>query len=148
MSREIRYDCSGMNPKSMQSLRSIATLNLVCGPKICGLTCSVCSELDVGAVEVEVIEVGLCEAVCHGCEKDSTGWEVRRGGREEDRFEEVEEEEVREVVGAELCFKSVGGATFGAGHYSCVGDEDIECFGLGEKICGTCTHAVEGVQVE
>ena len=52
--------------------------------------------------------------------------ECQRAGLEQGTFQQLEQEEVREMVCAELSFETVFGAAFGRGHYAGVVDEDIE----------------------
>lgn len=70
--------------------------------------------------------------------------EGRRGGGEEGGFEQVEEQEVCEVVGAELGFEAVGIAGEGGDcHDAGVADEDIEAaaFVALEELFCACAHA-------
>ena len=54
-----------------------------------------------------------------GGESDDAGGEGGGGGGEEEGFEELEEEEVGEVVGAELGFEAVGCGALGGCHDAC-----------------------------
>jgi hypothetical protein len=72
----------------------------------------------VGLGEIEILRPGWRDAVAEGGDCDYAG---RRGGScggEEEREEGVEEEEVGEVVCAELEFEAVGCFAVGGGHYA------------------------------
>lgn len=70
----------------------------------------------VGFGEVEVVGAGGGYAVAEGGDGDYAGGGSGCGGGEEEGFEQVEEEEVGEVVGAELRFEAVFGFSLGSGH--------------------------------
>ena len=69
-----------MNPKSVQALRTVAAVNLVCGPEIGSFAGPVGDEIDIRSVKVEVIQIRLSVAVGRGGEEDGTGIEFG-GGR-------------------------------------------------------------------
>lgn len=72
-----------------------------------------------GFGEVEVVGPGWCYAVAEGGDGDDARAAVGSVG-EEEGFEEVEEEEVREVVCAELRFEVVGCRSLGGWPLRCV----------------------------
>lgn len=72
----------------------------------------------VGLGEVEVVRAGGCDAVAEGGDGDDAGGGGGCGGGEEEGFEEVEEQEVGEVVCAELGFEAVFGGALRGGHYA------------------------------
>lgn len=65
-----------------------------------------------------VVGTGGGDAVAEGGDCDYAGGRGGGCGGEEEGFEEVEEEEVREVVCAELRFEVVEGCAAGGGHYA------------------------------
>ena len=66
----------------------------------------------------------------------------------EERRDAVDEDEVAEMIGAELGFEAVGGVAEGGGHDAGVGDEDVERAALCEELAGGGADALEAREVE
>ncbi len=118
----------------MQSLGAIPALDLICHVDVCsfGLPVGAPGAVGSGGGEVVVGEVNAVSAVADGGEADNAGLERRGGGGEEEGFEELEEEEVGEVIGAELSFEAIGSeGTGGESHYAGVVYENVEGLSLG-----------------
>lgn len=109
MNLQARHYAPGVHTQCMQSLAAIPPLDLVREVDVCGLGLSVRGPGAVATIlEVVVPELDACGAMTHGGEGDDAGAEVLGGGGEEGGLEQLEKQEVREVVGAELAFKAVG----------------------------------------
>src|SRR6185437_10658915 len=102
MLRQACRDAAGLDTPRMKTMRAVASLELVRRPQVGGLARSIRYPRVVGAVEVDVVEVHLGKAVRDGGEDDNARIEFRSGGFDECVFEQVDQQEVREVVSAYL----------------------------------------------
>ena len=64
------------------------------------------------------------------------------------RGDAVNEHKVAQVIGAELCFKAVGGMAKRCCHHARIGDDHVEGFTLCEQFVGTRAHAFEAGEIE
>jgi hypothetical protein len=95
-----------------------------------------------GPLKVGVFKVNVRVAVTGGREVD------KASAVAEERCDAVDEDEVAEVVGAELRLKAVGGVSKGRCHYAGVGDDDVEGFAFAEQGVGRGAHTLEVGKVE
>ena len=109
-----------MQRQALQVLRAVAPRDAVGEVDVGGFGLSVGDPglVGVGLGEVEVVRAGGRDAVAEGGDGYDAGGVAGRAGGEEERFDEVEEEEVGEVVGAELRFEAVFGFALWGGHYA------------------------------
>ena len=68
--------------------------------------------------------------------------------RAEERRDAIDEDEVAEMIGAELRFESVGGFAEGSGHHAGVGDDDVDRLAFGDEFVGSGADAFEIAEVE
>ena len=114
----------------MQVLAAIAPLDLIGEVDVGGLGLAVGYEglVAIWLVESQVVEVDAVSAVAGGRDAHDARWEVSCCGFEECVFEALEEQEVREVIDAELGFVAVGcEVACGVRHDAGVVDEEVEC---------------------
>ena len=104
----------------MQTLLAEAARDAVGEVDVCcfGLAVGCPGLVGVGLGEVEIVRAGGGDAVAEGGNGDDAGAKSGCAGREEEGFEEIKEEEVGEVVCAELGFETVFGFALGGGHYA------------------------------
>lgn len=104
----------------MQALPAEAPRDAVGEVDVCcfGLPIGHPGLVGVGLGEVEVVRAGGGDAVAEGGDGNDAGAGGGCAGGEEEGFEQVEEQEVREVVCAELRFEAVFGLALGGGHYA------------------------------
>ena len=89
------------------------------------------------ALEVGIVEVDVAEAVAGRREQHDAG---AAGGHQRGR-EQLDEQEVAEVVGAELHLEAVDGGALRAGHHAGVGDEHVEHRVVLDEPVGEGAHA-------
>lgn len=95
----------------MDPAGAIPAIEFICHVDVCRLGLPVRDPRVIrGGGEVVVGEEDAVGAVARGGEADHPGSGRRGGGSKQERFEQLEEEEVRQVVGAQLGLESVGGA--------------------------------------
>ena len=86
------------------------------------------------ALEIGVFEIDVGEAVPRGCEIDQpSAWSKKRRNP-------VHQDEVAEVIRAELRFESIFGMTEWCRHDTSIGNDDIERFALLKQRIGACSH--------
>lgn len=139
MSLQARPNTSRHDAQPVQTFVAVSSFDLIGHVDIGCFTAAVRGPGRVFAiVEIVVADVDRTGAVAGGGKIDDA--RVKFGGRrgEEGSFEELEEQEVREMVCAELGFESVG--CFDecrGGHDAGVVDENIQCRSLREDgLCG------------
>src|ERR1700757_1189619 len=86
------------------------------------------------ALEVGVFKIDVGVAVPRGCEIDQPS-----SGPEKRRYP-VDQDEVAEVIRAELCLESIFGMTEWCRHDASVGNDHIERLALLEQRIGACSH--------
>jgi hypothetical protein len=75
--------------------------------------------------------------------------EIGLGGGKKRRFDELEEQKVREVAGAHLQFKPIFSGAFRTGHDAGVVDKDVELVVTGsQKFGGEFANRCEGIEVK
>lgn len=74
---------------------------------------------------------------------------IEVGGRrcEKSGLKELKEEEVGEVVGAELSLKAIGCLTLWGRHHAGIIDKDIQTLALLQKSFGSFAHALERIEI-
>ena len=85
-------------------------------------------------LEANVIPANIAEAMPAAADVDDP-WAV--GRRKQFRHNEVREEEVADVVRAELQLKTVDGLLVRRRHHGCVVDEDVDRLRPREDLCGS-----------
>ncbi len=93
--------------------------------------------LKVGILE---IDVGVAVTGRRQVDQPSSGSDKRRDA--------INEYKVAQVIGAELCFKTVGGMAKWCGHHARIGDDHVEGFTLCEQFVGTRARAFEAGEIE
>src|SRR5260370_13891886 len=124
-------DSSGANVAS-----AIALVKGNCKKDVCGFRSAVCqkgiirSSLKIGIVEVHIREAVACRGQVH---EPST--------RTKKLCNPVYQDEVTEMIGAELHFEMVGRTAKRRGHHARVGDDHIERLALSQPLIGADSHA-------
>ena len=134
MGLQTRCDATGMETVAVQILLAVTAVEFVGEVDVCGLGLGIGEPgvVEAGSVETVIVDVDAAVAVTRRTHRDDAGGEFRGGGGEEERLQELEEQEVGEVVGAELGFMAVGCFRVGGdGHDAGVVDEDVEGRGAG-----------------
>jgi hypothetical protein len=131
-------DSSGTNVT-----RAIALVKGNCKKDVCCLRSAVCqkgiirSSLEIGIVKVHIREAVACRGQVHepsACAKKLCN--------------PVYQDEVAQVIGAELHLEMVGCTAKRRGHHACIGDDHIERLVLSEQLIGAVSDTHETGQIE
>ena len=145
MAAQLGADRSGVHGKGTHTAIGETVIELDCEQDVGGLRPPVAEpRLVRRAFEVGVVEVHVAEPVPSRAERHDAG---RRGG-DERGCEQVREQEVPEVVGAELQLEAVGGGAEGASHDTGVVDEHVETVMVGEEAGGACPNTRQRGELE
>ena len=140
---ELSLDASGMNGGGADATAAMTLVEGNGEEDVRGLRSAVGDEGLVGrALEVGVFEVDVGITVACRGQID----EAAAGAQQ--RSDAVDEDEVAEMIGAELRLEAVGGAAEGSGHDPGVGDDDVEEAALVEQRVGGGANALEVCEIE
>jgi hypothetical protein len=143
VAREFGFDDAGVHGSGANSTVAIAIVEFDGEENICGFRAAVGDIGIVGcAFETGIVEIDVGKAVTGGRYIDEAAASTKK------RHDAIDEDEVAEVIGAELRFEAVGGVTERRGHHAGVGDDDVERFAFGDEFVGSGTDTFEIAEVE
>lgn len=131
MCHETSEDESGMNRPCVYTLASVPTVEFGCAINVGCLALSLSHPRVVLSHEVEVIQVDAAHAMAGRRKHNNPRLEVWSARLDQSGKKKLDQQEVSEVVCAELRFEAICCASFRTCHYTCVGNEDVEAIMLG-----------------
>src|ERR1700693_1683817 len=135
MPSKLGLDASRMNGGGSNPAVAMPQVERYCKKDVCRLRSTVCNPWVVrSALEVGVLKIDVGEAVPRGCEIDQpSAWSEKRRNP-------VHQDEVAEVIRAELRFESIFSMTKRCRHDTSIGNNHIERLALFKQRLGASSH--------
>jgi hypothetical protein len=124
---------SGMDGPCVDTMVSVSTVELGRSVHVGCLALAISCPRMVLSFEIEVIQMDATHAMADGRKHDNPRFELWSARFDQSGKKKLDQQEVSQVIRAELHFKAIHRASFGACHYTCVGNEDVEATVMGQE---------------